>query len=625
MEDNSGSDNGSPEELEVVGEFEFNEEEDDMKFESVNISDDSDEGDDESFEILLRNNKSHTAAANVQKADQPVENASEQLIENEDSFVRAFFTQERLHDTLKCFLAEFYRLETTGQLDRSQISKIPIMYMTYYDLDKKQRKLLNDVNRLKDGATQVQNTWAQLKVKRNQFKREHMRVTLWKQELLNKISRYTNIIQNQHEGMPVLEDLNAKIEAADKDRMLLELEVQRLSQLHNNLLAAQPKPEVEPPKKKEEPPPKEIITPKQILPEIKPDSLNEYANASKPSLDQLTHRVILRAHPDIPVDCVAIHPVKKIYATGGDDGIWHLWSAENNELLISGKGHESWISTMAFHPGGAHIATGSADSTVRVWDFYQSKCSLILNGHSDVVWGTDFHKGGRVLASCGSDSTIRLWDLQGGAQVSMLRGHHRDINAVKWMPHSNLLVSGGADHLVGLWDAREGAMVNRGIGHEGAVFDVAPALCGNIFAAVDGCGGLKVWDIRKMQPTFETNCGNVILNGCAFDYSGNFVFTAGDDGKAQVFALEQIAKSKKDEEEEHKERLRNQEKRKRLPFSERPMSEPQKIVKLREASSWALSSFDQPCLSIAINTAANMIVCSCADGSVAICTVSTGG
>ena len=564
------------EELEVVGSIDITEEEDEMHYDKLILSDDSDADDDETLEILLRNEKSHTAAAATAKSETTIEESSNELIENADSFVRAFLTQMRLHETLNTFQAEWYRLEATGALDRSKIGKVPIRYLEYYYSDQKLRKLETEVKRMQNTATKVQKTWSKLKVERDSYKLAHMRVGQEKHITLEQIR---GVLNQTNKKMPALDDLNAKIESADKDRMLLELEVQRLRQMHERLLAAQPKPEPETPKgktKKQEPekvPPPNITA---VLPAN--DGLNPYEGQGKPNLEQLTHRVVTKAH-NVPVSCVAVHPKRKVYATTGDDAVWHLWNAENNELLISGRGHTKWISSCAFHPRGAHLATTSADGTVRVWDFLSSKCALVLNGHIDTVWSCDFHSGGRVLASSGSDGTIRLWDMQGGQQLSILHQGNKDINCIRWLPFSNVFCTAGADHVVGLWDARQGAMIDRGLGHTATVFGVAPALNGHSIASVDGRGGVKVWDIRKMSPVFETQYTSGI-HACGFDVSGSFIFGACDDGKAQVFLTDE------------------------------------------QKTTWAMSSFDSPCETIAVNNEVDLVVCGCMDGSVAVCTMS---
>jgi hypothetical protein len=562
------------EDLELVEEIEFvEEEEDDVKYEKLVLSDDSDGDDDESLEILVRNAKSHTSAGKTGPTESVVEDASNDLIENSDSYVRAFLTQMRMHETLNVFQAEWYRLEATSSLDRSKIGKVPLMYLDYYYLDQKLRKLDSEVKRMKDTATRVQKTWARLKIDRDGYKLAHMRVGHEKHATLESIR---GLLHQTKQKMPTLDDYSAKIESADKDRMLLELEVQRLRQLHDRLIASQPKPEAAETKPKVAPVQSEkvTVTIKSIL---QPNpALNPYEQASKPNLEQLTHRVIHKAH-ETPIACVATHPKRKVYATAGDDAVWHLWNAENSELLISGRGHSAWITSCAFHPRGAHLATGSGDGTARVWDFLSSKCALVLKGHLDVVWSVDFHSGGRVLATSGSDSTIRLYDLQGGQELSILRGHDRDINCVRWCQFSNTMVTAGADHLVGLWDAREGAMVNRGIGHSGAIFSVAPSLNGSSFASVDTTGEIKMWDIREMRPIFETSYASP-LHSCGTDVTGTYLFVASDDGKAQVFMRDDAK------------------------------------------TSWTLSTFDQACETIAVNADGDMVVCGAGDGNVAVCT-----
>lgn len=170
--------------------------------------------------------------------------------------------------------------------------------------------------------------------------------------------------------------------------------------------------------------------------------------------------------------------------------------------------------------------------------------------------------------------------MQGGQQLSIMHQGDRDVNCVRWIPYSNTIVAGSADHVVGLWDARSNAMVDRGLGHEGTVFGVAPAMDGVHIASGDGKGGIRAWDVRQMgRPLFQTSYAAGI-NSIGFDVSGSFIFAACDDGKAQVFLLDEAK------------------------------------------TTWALSSFDAACECIAVNHDTDLVVCGAADGSVAVCTMS---
>lgn len=567
--------------VEVIGQIEIPIGEEEEKFERILMSDDSDGDIDESLEIILRNTKSQTTTK-FQQSDQAVEETSTDMLENSDSFVRAFLTQERLHETLNMFQAEWYRLEATESLDKSKITKVPLMYLDYFYTDQKLRKLETEVKRMQNNASRIQDTWAKLRVQRDNYKRTHMRVGHEKHAALESIR---SIVNQVNKKMPALDDMNAKIETADKDRMLLELEVQRLRQLHERLLAAQPKQEPasqRTPKKKEKEEKPQIPKITSILPH---SYTNPYEDAGKSSLEQLTHRVVFKAH-STPVSAVAVHPKRKVYATAGDDGVWHLRNAENNELLISGRGHTQWISSCTFHPKGAHLATTSADGTARVWDFLSSKCSLVLSGHFGIVWGCDFNTTGRVLATCGSDATVRLWDMQGGQQLLILNEDSKadkvklkkDFNCVKWIPFSNLIAAACADNVVGLWDPREKAMVSCAFRHQGSVFGISPSLNGQYISAVDAKGGVRLWDLRKMKSVYEYKYTSPIY-ACATDIAGSYIFGACDDGKAQVF------------------------------------------INDLEKSTWNLAKFDRSCECIAANADADLVVAGCYDGNVTVCTV----
>lgn len=463
-----------------------------------------------------------------------------------------------------------FRLIATDQLNKNSIGKIPIAYLEFYHLFLTLQKLNQDVDRTKEAAIECQKTWSNLKISRNNYKLAHRRIVNEKHQTLQTIS---TLLDKTKQKLPTLDEYHQKIETVDKDRMLLELEVQRLRQLRDRLLSNVPKevPEEKTKPVKEE---KEKVFISHIL-SANP-VLNPYLEATKPSLENFTHRVVHQGHPG-PISSISLHPKRKVYATCGDDAVWHVWNAENNSLLISGRGHSKWISSSAFHPRGSFFATSSADGTSKVWDFLSSKCSIEFKGHLDVVWGCDFHFAGRVFGSCGSDSTLRFYDLESGQSLEILRGHDRDILSMKFVPFSNLVVTGGTDHLVGIWDSRAGAMIGRGIGHTSCVFSACPSLNNKFIASVDGQGGVKLWDLRKMSPVFQVQVEGS-LNCCSIDASGSYIFTAGSDGKGQVFLTD------------------------------------------NSGSTWTMANFDKPCEAVSANLEADLVVFGGMDGNIAVCT-----
>ena len=92
-----------------------------------------------------------------------------------------------------------------------------------------------------------------------------------------------------------------------------------------------------------------------------------------------------------------IHPTKDLLATGSDDHSWKIWSVPNGELLMTGEGHEDWLSSVHFHPGlakvlqpdravtsffrGSLLASTSGDGSVKLWNLAEAAASLTLSDH----------------------------------------------------------------------------------------------------------------------------------------------------------------------------------------------------------------------------------------------------
>ena len=50
-----------------------------------------------------------------------------------------------------------------------------------------------------------------------------------------------------------------------------------------------------------------------------------------------------------PISTLASHPRLNVIATGGDDHLWKLWNVPSGELILTGEGHEAYVSALSFH------------------------------------------------------------------------------------------------------------------------------------------------------------------------------------------------------------------------------------------------------------------------------------
>ncbi|UKZ80787.1 hypothetical protein TrVFT333_008552 [Trichoderma virens FT-333] len=163
-------------------------------------------------------------------------------------------------------------------------------------------------------------------------------------------------------------------------------------------------------------------------------------------------------------------------ASGGAEGLVHVWSLNQDTPLSTFKGHSQRVCRVEFHPSGRYIASASEDTSWRLWDVETSAELLLQEGHSRGVYAVSFNTDGSLLASAGLDSIGRIWDLRSGRTVMILDGHldgHiKPIHALDWSSDGHRILSGSADGWIKCWDVRK-VQRTGGVGaHNSAVSDM---------------------------------------------------------------------------------------------------------------------------------------------------------
>ena len=169
------------------------------------------------------------------------------------------------------------------------------------------------------------------------------------------------------------------------------------------------------------------------------------------------------------VAAAAFHPRKAILCTASDDQSWKMWKLPEGKQIMAGKGHTDWVSDISFHPEGTSLASASGDGDVRLWDFQKATCAAVLKGHSRAVWSIAHHHSGDFLASASMDHSLKVWDLLTATCTISLRGHVDSVNSVCFKPFSSTVCSASGDKTVSLWDARSGLCSHTFYGHANAV------------------------------------------------------------------------------------------------------------------------------------------------------------
>nr|XP_036585693.1 u4 u6 small nuclear ribonucleoprotein prp4 [Colletotrichum truncatum]KAF6795744.1 u4 u6 small nuclear ribonucleoprotein prp4 [Colletotrichum truncatum] len=159
-------------------------------------------------------------------------------------------------------------------------------------------------------------------------------------------------------------------------------------------------------------------------------------------------------------------------ASGGAEGVVHLWSLKQDTPLSTLTGHSARVSRVEFHPSGRYVASASDDTTWRLWDVETTAELLLQEGHSRGVYAVSFNADGSLLASAGLDSIGRIWDLRSGRTVMILDEHIQPIYALDWGSDGHRVLSGSADGWVKCWDVRKVQRTANLGAHAKAVSDI---------------------------------------------------------------------------------------------------------------------------------------------------------
>jgi hypothetical protein len=68
---------------------------------------------------------------------------------------------------------------------------------------------------------------------------------------------------------------------------------------------------------------------------------------------------------------LALSPNGRLLASGGADGIVHLWQTATGREIARLLGHDGWVRALCFAPDGKRIVSGSADNSALMWDVSQ--------------------------------------------------------------------------------------------------------------------------------------------------------------------------------------------------------------------------------------------------------------
>ena len=229
----------------------------------------------------------------------------------------------------------------------------------------------------------------------------------------------------------------------------------------------------------------------------------------------------------------------KWIATGGNDGLIRLWSAEAMLQNAVETMLGSNPSAFAINTARSSIAvSGISDGVqaIKIVETETGKITHTLTGHAPLIRTIHFSADGtRVLAGA-EDKALLLWNL-GDSANSMPRkieGLSAAVTAVAFSPDAAQALVGTADNMVYLYNLTDGMQIQKFAGHGGPIIGVGYSA--QVPFSISGDRTVRFWNPADASQTRAFNDQATTL---AWNLSsdGNLLALAGDDKNIRLYQI----------------------------------------------------------------------------------------
>ena len=203
-------------------------------------------------------------------------------------------------------------------------------------------------------------------------------------------------------------------------------------------------------------------------------------------------------------------------------------------------GHKATVSCASFSPDGKVLATGSLDGTIRIWDAASGNELFTFSGHRAAIRAVTFAKDGKTLYSGSEDRTVKSWNIGERKESATLLQSDLQVFGLNRLPDCKSLAVA-----LGNWQKKlpgQVKLIDLATGKEVAAFKLfnrdvlglAVAANGKTLVAIDGIGGLRLWDLTTYMPSGLIGLRSV-ARCAAFDPDSTTLATGHDDGSIHLW------------------------------------------------------------------------------------------
>ena len=233
--------------LKILEQVDFSDdEEDDFKYEEVEIDQEGEEDDGDELADALASLQARQSGVELtgssSLAPKPTNAITQVRPSVVDDFIRNFLIKAKLTRSLDTFNTEWYEMQSKGKLPAELSVPVPDIYLRNEELDKQARELREEVEKMRVVAGKAESTWDKFRKERDFHRMHHKRVVQEKNKLIDDLRRLRNHLRSYE---PTIEELKKRHETAMKEKMMVSSSdnrryiLQRKGNTHRNIVTNQ--------------------------------------------------------------------------------------------------------------------------------------------------------------------------------------------------------------------------------------------------------------------------------------------------------------------------------------------------------------------------------------------------
>jgi WD40 repeat protein/DNA-binding SARP family transcriptional activator len=157
---------------------------------------------------------------------------------------------------------------------------------------------------------------------------------------------------------------------------------------------------------------------------------------------------------------VNFSPDDKLLATGGIDGMVHIYDLRTGKSVGSVQGNGS-LQDLDFSPDGKRLAAAGLVGDIAIWNVARRTLERTIH-HDDAIFSIRFSPDGKEIATGDLPGNVDFWDPVTGRQVGRtLGGQNGDVLSVAFNPSGTEVITTSKDGKLRLWDLASGKLVGE--------------------------------------------------------------------------------------------------------------------------------------------------------------------